>query len=71
MDINEIIVIRTFSGTVRAGIKSFIRLFEKRTDIKKVLNISDEDIKTLAASESIIDRIYKEIDNAKIDKKEE
>ncbi|MBR3197099.1 MAG: hypothetical protein IKF66_01210 [Methanobrevibacter sp.] len=67
MNDNNIIAIRTSSGTVKAGIKSFISLFEKRTDLKETLNISDEDIKALAVSEDIMGKIYSEINNVKID----
>lgn len=37
MNVNDIIAIRTSSGTVKAGLKSFISLFGKRTDLKEVL----------------------------------
>ena len=67
MNVNDIIAIRTSSGTVKAGLQSFIRLFGKRTDLKEVLNISDEDIKALAVSEDIMGKIYSGINNVKID----
>jgi len=67
MKVNDIIAIRTSSGTVKAGLKSFIRLFEKRTDLKEMLNISDEDIKALVVSEDVMGKIYSEINNVKID----
>ena len=67
MNVNDIIAVRTSSGTVKAGIKSFIRLFERRTDLKEVLNISDEDIKALAACEDIMSKIYSGVSNVKID----
>jgi vacuolar-type H+-ATPase subunit F/Vma7 len=62
MTVNDVIAIRTSSGTVKAGIKSFICLFEKRTDIKEALNISDEDIKALTVTENIMGKIYNEVD---------
>lgn len=67
MNVNDIIAIRTSSGTVKAGLKSFISLFGKRTDLKEVLNISDEDIKSLTVSEVIMGKIYSAINNVKID----
>lgn len=66
MTVNDVIAIRTSSGTVKAGIKSFIRLFEKRTDLKEALNISDEDIKALTVTENIMEKIYNEVDKVKI-----
>lgn len=67
MNVNDIIAITTSSGTVKAGIKAFIRLFRKRTDLKAELNISDEDIKALAVSADIVGKIYSEVQNVKID----
>lgn len=67
MTVNEVIAISTSSGTVKAGIKSFIRLFEKRTDLKEVLDISDEDIKALTVTEELMERIYSEVHKVKFD----
>ena len=64
---NNIIAIRTSSGTVKAGINSFISLFEKRADLKEVLKISDEDIRTLIVSKDIMGKIYSEINSVEID----
>ena len=66
MTVEEVIAIRTSSGTVKAGLKSFIRLFGKRTNLKEVLKISDEDIKALIVCEDVMSKIYREVNNAKI-----
>ena len=47
MKVNDIIAISSSSRTVKAGLKTFNSLFNKRQDIKEILNISDKDVKSI------------------------
>ena len=67
MNVSDVIAIRTSSGMVKAGLKSFIRLFGKRSDLKEELNMSDEDIRALVVSEDIMGKIYNKINNVETD----
>ncbi len=69
MKVDEVIAISSSSGTIKAGLESFIRLFKKRTDIKTTLNISDEQLEIITSTVEIMDRIYKKArEEVKIDK---
>lgn len=61
MKVSEIIAISSSSGTIKAGLKSFINLFGKRTDIKDILQISDEEIMVLTNSMNIMSKIYQNV----------
>lgn len=68
MKVEEVIAISSSSGTIKAGLNSFISLFKRRTDIKTILNISDEQLEIIASTAEIMDRIYKKAREAEIDK---
>lgn len=67
MTASEIIAISSSSGTVNAGLKSFISLFERRTDIKDVLKISDDELKTITEAKDILSKIYSIVKTLPID----
>ncbi len=67
MKVDEIIAISSSSGTVNAGLKSFISLFEKRTDIKDVLKISDNEFNILLEAKDILSKIYNNVRALPID----
>ena len=67
MTASEIIAISSSSGTVNAGLKSFISLFERRTDIKDVLKISDDELKIITEAKDILSKIYSIVKTLPID----
>lgn len=67
MKVNDVIAIRSSSRTVKAGLKAFISLFEKRTDIKDVLKISNDELKTLTEAKDILSKIYNNVKTLPID----
>ena len=61
MKVNDIIAISSSSGTVNAGLNAFISLFEKKPDIKDVLKISNDELKTLTEAKDILSKIYNNV----------
>lgn len=57
MTVDAIIAISSSSRTVKAGLKSFNNLFRKSRDMKEMLNISDNEIKTLTETIEIMNKI--------------
>ena len=57
MKVNDIIAISSSSRTVKAGLKTFNSLFNKRQDIKEILNISDKDVKSIIDAIEVMDKI--------------
>ena len=57
MKVNDIIAISSSSRTVKAGLKIFNSLFNKRQDIKEILNISDKDVKSIIDAIEVMDKI--------------
>ena len=57
MKVNDIIAISSSSRTVKAGLKTFNSLFNKRQDIKEILDISDKDVKSIIDAIEVMDKI--------------
>ena len=57
MKVNDIIAISSSSRTVKAGLKTFNSLFNKRQNIKEILNISDKDVKSIIDAIEVMDKI--------------
>ena len=57
MKVNDIIAISSSSRTVKAVLKTFNSLFNKRQDIKEILNISDKDVKSIIDAIEVMDKI--------------
>lgn len=61
LSIVNIIAISNSAGTTRAGLNSFISLFEKRKDIRDKLHITDDDMSLMKETSILLQRIYKDV----------
>jgi hypothetical protein len=55
--------LRSSSGTVRAGLDSFIKVFNDNTGLREKLKITDEEIKNLSDCSNLMRRIYDDSSN--------
>lgn len=58
MKVNDIIAISSSAGTVKAGLNSFKRLFERCSSIKQELNVTDSDIEIISSCVEIMGKVY-------------
>ena len=61
MDAGNVVSIRTNAGTTKAGLRVFIDLLQKRTDVKKSLDISDDELKSLEDANTVVGKIYNNV----------
>lgn len=58
MKIADVIALRSSSGTVKAGLNSFIKVFNDNTGLREKLKITDEEMKNLSDCSNLMSRIY-------------
>lgn len=63
MKIADIIALRSSSGTVRAGLNSFIKVFNDNDALREKLKITNEEMKNLSDCSNLMKRIYDDSSN--------
>lgn len=58
MKISDVIALRSSSGTVEAGLNSFIKVFNDNVKLREKLKITDEEMKNLSDCSNLMKRIY-------------